>query len=299
MFIPHPIRADGPLRLEDSLWRAAHWVWERRETAKHQNFAFSEETITETILLDLATLHSNEIRVLPFNKPQEAKTGADWEWCFYNRRGNSFVQMLIQAKVLDDSDKDYAHIDRFIGNSRVRQIDRLLATARRRNVPAMYVFYNHVTDTNRVPRDACRCSQCYECWGCSTALADAVHAELPDKSYNTLREISRPWLCLLCPQPNAISPAPSAPDRALGTLWQLRDISAETFRRRDRLFDAPKLPDEPTRQPPSYFERLQDIARIENPVERGIIIDEIAADNPGVEGIVLVTDAAVPDELHR
>ena len=41
--------------LVTSFWRTAHWTWERRRVAKQIGFPFSEETITETILLDLAT----------------------------------------------------------------------------------------------------------------------------------------------------------------------------------------------------------------------------------------------------
>jgi hypothetical protein len=50
------------------------------------SFSFSEETITETILLELGTRHPKEISLLPFNKREEGRTGADWEWCFYTRK---------------------------------------------------------------------------------------------------------------------------------------------------------------------------------------------------------------------
>ena len=267
----------------------AHWVWKRRETAKRQNFPFSEETITETVLPELATRHPHEIRVLPFNKSQEAKIGADWEWCFYDHRRSRYVQTLVQAKVLDDSDKDYAHIDRFIGNSRVRQIDRLLSTARHRSVPALYVFYNHLTDINRIPTKG-RCNKCVHCWGCSVALGEAVYAELPDKSFKALRRVSQPWTCLLCPSTHASARRSSAPDRVLATLRQLAETSRAEFRQRDRAFDVPPLPDEPSSQPPAYFEQLELIDRFDSPVERDFIINEIAAQNPGVEGLVLITD---------
>ena len=289
MAISHSISLGQPPDLTNSLILAAHWVWERRQTAKLQNFPFSEETITETVLLDLATMHPNEISVLPFNKVQESKTGADWEWCFYDRRRTQFVRMLIQAKVLDNSDKEYTHIDRFIGNSRVRQIDRLLSTARRRRVPALYVFYNHLTNPSRIPRNACSCMGCTECWGCSAALADAVSAKLPDKSFDTLKHLSRPWICLLCPAVGSSNPLASAPNVALSALRQMEQTSREVLR--DRTFDTFRIPDEPSRQPPPYFEQMERIVSVDDPVEREGILDEIAAQNPGVDGIVLLTDA--------
>lgn len=163
MVTPHgapPFR--NQVDLFTSLLCAAHWVWDRRRTAKLARFPFSEETVTETILLDLATQNPLEIQIVPFNKYQEAKTGADWEWCFYDQSKTQFARMIIQAKVLDDKDHEYAHFDRKIGNTGIRQIDRLLSTANARGVPALYVFYNHLSDPNRVPLDVCHCHGCLD-----------------------------------------------------------------------------------------------------------------------------------------
>lgn len=169
-------------------------------TAKRAGLPFTEETITETILLDLATQNPLEVIVLPFNKRQEALTGADWEWCIFNQNETRFIRMLVQAKVLDNFDNEYAHIDRMIGKSGIRQIDQLLDTARLRRVPALYVFYNHVANVNRVPVGTCQCFGCLDCWGCSVALGVAVKSMLPNKSFDTLKTVSVPWTCLLCPE---------------------------------------------------------------------------------------------------
>ena len=190
-------------------------------------FPFSEETITETILLDLASQHPGEIRIVPFNKPQEAKVGADWEWCLYNQTKNRFVRMLVQAKVLDNQDQEYAHIDRKIGNTGIRQIDRLIATAQTRGIPALFAFYNHLGNPKSVPVQRCACFNCQDCWGCSVALATATRALLPDKSFHTLREISHPWACLLCVA-TKLPPADSdAPGRAASMLQRLQQESRE------------------------------------------------------------------------
>ena len=108
--------------------------------------------------------------------------------------------MLVQAKVLDDEDEEYSHIDRKIGNTGVRQIDRLIQTARDRGIAAIYAFYNNLSDTSRVPIRTCSCFSCFGCWGCSMAIAPVVRNLLPDKSYDTLSAISRPWTCMLCPK---------------------------------------------------------------------------------------------------
>ena len=71
---------DNP-SLFTSFWHAAHWTWERRETAKQAGFPFSEETITETILLDLATAHRAEIQIYPLNKYQEGQMSTPEQKC--------------------------------------------------------------------------------------------------------------------------------------------------------------------------------------------------------------------------
>ena len=121
MAIPHVFPNQKPPSLLGSFWQAAHWVWERRATAKNAEFPFSEETVTETILLDLATQNPAEIQIIPLNKHEEGKLGADWEWLFFSRDYKRFCRLLVQAKVLDDTDHQYAHIDRTIGNTGVRQ----------------------------------------------------------------------------------------------------------------------------------------------------------------------------------
>lgn len=275
------------LDLMTSFWMAAHWVWERRETAKLAGMPFGEETITDTVLLDLATQHPQELKVFPLNKKQEGKMGADWEWCFYDRRTSRFQRMLVQAKLLDDRDFGYSHIDRFIGSTGVRQIDRLLETSKRRNTPAVYVFYNHLKDASRAP-NVCGSFHCAECWGCSVALAESVNAALPKKDFDTLKGHSKPWVCLLC---RGMTTSDDAPSRILATLNELFDRSERLFREAGIPFQKEKRPPQsPSDEPPSYFKRLMDVDGIDSSVQRDAILIEIAAENPGIDGIILATD---------
>ena len=58
---PHlPAAYPGQIDLFTSFWLAAHWVWERPDTAKRFGMPFSEETITDAILLDLAGLNATQ-----------------------------------------------------------------------------------------------------------------------------------------------------------------------------------------------------------------------------------------------
>ena len=268
--------------------RAAHWTWERREMAKEAGFPFSEETITETILLDLATMHPAEIQVYPLNKHQEGRIGADWEWCFYNRKQSRFLRTLVQAKVLDNRDREYAHIDRYIGNTGVRQIDRLLEAAGRRQIPALYVFYNHLSDPSRLPVESCTCLECRQCWGCSMAFAPGVAATLPDKSFDALKRISKPWACLLCPVPDEEPAGDSLPDEVAATLRLLVRLATEVVPAVS--YDARDYGDLVRTEPPQYFSPLRQLQLSESKSFRESTLESIVADNPGVDGIVLITD---------
>jgi Holliday junction resolvase len=53
-----------------------------------------EETITELLLLELKRRHENEIKIVPFNRRQEARNGADWAWSF---EGKQWLGMRVQA----------------------------------------------------------------------------------------------------------------------------------------------------------------------------------------------------------
>lgn len=277
------------LDLQTSLWMAAHWTWERRATSKAARMAFGEESITETILLDLATQHPRDIKIFPFNKRQEGKVGADWEWCFFDARRSKFQPMLVQAKLLDDKDEEYTHLDRMIGSTGVRQIDRLVETSGRRNVPAVFAFYNHLNDLGRTP-NVCGSFDCDECWGCSIALAEAVRAGLPKKDFDSIKRHSKPWVCLLC---HGLSARDDVASRVLATLQDLFRRSEAIFREAKIPFEnAMRPPENPSNEPPRYFMELMSAAESESAEERDAMIREVAAQNPDIDGIILATDTA-------
>lgn len=179
-------------------------TWGRRAAAKHAGLPYNEETITETILLDLATSYPGNVSIVAYNKVQEAQTGADWLWSFISADGSHSFTMLVQAKRLDDAEQDYSGTNRNVGKIRppVRQIDRLTTIAAAQGVQAAYAFYNHVSDQSRVPT-TCRSLASGDPahivgFGISVADAAAVRHILPDESFDSHRAHSIPLHCLLC-----------------------------------------------------------------------------------------------------
>lgn len=273
-------------RLDYEFARAAHWIWRKRGAAKRAGMPFSEESITETILLDMATFVASDLKIISFNKIQEGKIGADWEWCFYDHAKGRYLRFLMQAKLLDDKELHYSHIDRYIGSSGTRQIDRLIETAENRGIPALYAFYNHLTDLARVPVRTCACHHCIECWGATVAEAWAVRDLLPDKSFDTLKGVSMPWLCLLCPRHGPADPI----DRVLAGVDSLFD-HAEEFSGEGKAIRGPRRP-LVENVPPPYFGVAADIAGMGSDTSH--IREKLAADNPGVDGVVLI-DVTTPE----
>lgn len=284
MPIPHIWNSMNATTAQRELFCAAHWIWQRRGTAKTAGFSFSEETITETVLLDIATALPHQLKVIPFNKHEEGKSGADWEWCFYDHSKKRYLRFLMQAKLLDNKDQLYAHIDRFIGNSGIRQIDRLRETASARGVPALYAFYNHLSDFSRVPVRTCDCHACLECWGASVATADSIFDLLPDKSFEKIKHVSIPWMCLLC---SAGNDAGDTIDKVISAfeLLERRAITSGL----DRGVMPSKFQPRIEAEPPNYFYDIPESMR-EAEMEP-IFREKLAAANPGVDGVILVDSA--------
>ena len=219
----------------------ARMVWTKRGAAKAAGLPFNEETITETVLLDLKTAYPGHVQVVAFNKSQEAKTGADWLWSFVSADGSQSLTMLVQSKRLEDAEQVYSGINRNIGKRTppVRQIDQLLATARAHGVPALYAFYNHVGQTSRVlqtcgslpPGDPDH----IDGFGVSLADAHAVEAALPDETFDTHRIHSMPLHCLLCSAGSGTRFDGGTPEMAASGIARLRSAIARDPRDGDAL----------------------------------------------------------------
>lgn len=219
------------------LLNLSRMVWEKRGAAKSAALPFNEETITETILLDLKTAYPGHLKIIAFNKGQEAKTGADWLWSFVSADGSSSLTMLVQAKRLEDAEQIYKGINRNVGKRKppVRQIDQLLTTAQNQGVPAIYAFYNHVADVSRIPQN-CGSLEITDPnqvlgFGISLAEASTVANKLPNENFDVHKLHSIPLHCLLCNQGSGRRPSGGTPEMAAFGLGRLR--AATTREKRD------------------------------------------------------------------
>lgn len=277
-----------------SLLEMSRMTWRRREAVKRHALPFGEETITETILMDLAASYPGKMLIVPFNKAQEAKTGSDWAWAFQSANGQHVLPMLVQAKLLDVQDIEYPEITRKIGKTTVRQIDRLIDTANRFRWPALYAFYNHIGNTARIPNNCKSIPNCAttlpESWGISVADAWCVRSKLNDQTFDTHCLHSVPLHCLLCSGGTGTRGDLGSAGLALRTLMALRTTEDRQSALAKQLGDAVDLPDEPFTELPDMFREAEEIANTPESGHRDELLARVAYRNPNIAGAIIFKD---------
>ena len=285
------------------LLRLSTNTWHRRGVAKRNGLSFNEEAATEVLLIDLAVQFPGMVKIIPFNKTQEAESGADWAWAFVGPDGQASQAMLVQAKRLDDRDQAYRSLyyrGRSSGAIRIRsQLDCLFATARRYGLPPIYAFYNHLDDTDRIPGGSCGTlymtqSSLPESWGVSIAPATEVRKARPDKSFDRHRHHSRPLHCLLCSQGTGQQHDKGSADAVAASLSAMfRNISIEEGR-----WLGIDLPFRPTEDLPELF-RAAELAHNERRMHSGVRFLDLRRAFPGIAGVVIVRDHEVEESLYK
>jgi Family of unknown function (DUF6615) len=121
--------------LTDVLMDRAAWTHARLQAGRKHGVELHEETITQDLLLDIATALP-AMMVRTFTKRQEARTGADWQWEWWFE-GRQWFGLRVQAKRLKHLPSGQLGYDLGYqrGGSR-RQIDHLIDDARRVRLPA-------------------------------------------------------------------------------------------------------------------------------------------------------------------
>ena len=277
------------------LQRLSETIWHRRGAAKRTGLSFGEETATETLLLDLDLQFPGRVTIVPFSKAEEAKNGSDWAWAFIGPDGRSNQGMLVQAKRLDNEDKRYAELyyQRRPNRGKIppSQLDALIESAKRWQLPPVVAFYNHLDDHTRIPMGRCltlgripRSQPAW--WGVAIASAVEVQAARPNKSFNRHRNHSWPLHCLLCSRGTGQrdhSGSAGAAARALSMVFA-RASEADLL--------GPELapPFQPTTELPEIF-RQAERARQEHIGDEDDFFAGLRREFPGIGGVVIVRDA--------
>lgn len=155
---------------------------------KDVEVSYSEETITETNLLELRRCHPAIITLNTFGKKKEAKNGADWEWHIIGRRRK--FRMRVQAKRLQTDDK--LMIPHKVKSSGEQQIDLLIKDAKANRLQPVYCLYSSEAQRDHWKKvNVSGGLEAFEA-GCLLAHAETVKEKMP----KTLAEIEKdcvPW----------------------------------------------------------------------------------------------------------
>lgn len=119
----------------------AIYTWERLEKEKITSISIGEETLTDINLQDIQMQNPYHIKTQKFNRRQEAKNGADWEWWFCSE--NMGFGVRVQAKKLDLKSNTYLGINKETRSR--KQIDIFIDEAidSQYHLYPLYVFYNY------------------------------------------------------------------------------------------------------------------------------------------------------------
>ena len=269
-------------------------VWRRRGLAKRHGLGFNEETASEMFLLDLAERFPGEVTIVPFTRREEARIGADWAWAFVGPDGQWCQGMLVQAKRLDDRDREYPELYYRTpakgAQPSVAQLDRLIDNATRLGLPPVYALYNHLSDPGRLPHGACGSLGLVslpvpESWGIALASAFAVRAARPNRGYERHRDHSLPLHCLLCSGGRGRRGEMGSAGAAAGGLSMLFAAAGA-----DAAGDPDwRLPFEPGRGLPGIFRYAERIHRARKEQLDGRVF-EGESKYPGIGGAVILRD---------
>ena len=259
-------------------------TWHRRGAAKRTGLSLNEETVTEGLLLDLKVHFPGDVMIVPFTKRREARIGADWAWAFVGPDGRCCQGMLVQAKRLDDNDCGYRSL------YKGKQMERLIASAKRYRLPPVYTFYNHLIDESRIPPKFCGTlasmrSSCPETWGITLASAIAVQYEKPDTSFDCHRHHSMPLHCLLCSWGSGRQGANGSAGAAAAALSWLFDTNRDT---EDSDSDF-VLPFEPATELPELFREVERVHQ-DRELDDQEMIANFRSRFPDLAGVVIVRD---------
>lgn len=211
-------------------------VWRFLELSSTTGIGVSEESITDGILIALATCGGKNVVVRKFSRNQESKNGADLEMWFHLKK--EFVGFLIQAKKLDSLSNSYKCIDHKNG----KQLSDLLSSASTSLIPS-YLLYNFWKKhpKKQLPNPSI-------IYGCAVSNAHDIqpHLKKPNNALQSMFSIETPFQCLVC---NC-----ECSDQTHSSGWDLRKIVRILARKQE---SDPKEDNQCiTDSPPDYVRKL-------------------------------------------
>lgn len=218
-------------------------TWLSMARSAELSLSLGEESLTDFILLFLRDRHRDTVFVRKFNRRQERKVGADWEWWFTD--GAQWFGMLVQAKRLNPAQLTYDNLFHGGKSNHARQANAIIgsaAAAGTKLYPA-YCFYNWVPSLS-ANAQACQCRDGAHLLGFTIADAYCIKRLILDgtNDYASVSQVARPVHCLVCCPNHAVGSVAESAQAKVTDLRGLGDLGGI------RAADVP----ESIRNPPDY-----------------------------------------------
>ncbi|MGE0772520.1 MAG: DUF6615 family protein [Cyclobacteriaceae bacterium] len=184
----------------DTFVRTAISTWDKISESRKVGYQLKEETITDLNILELKKRLGRRILTIPFNKFDEGKNGADWEWWFKDKAG-FWIGVRVQAKIINIKTDDFEHLH--YKRKRKFQSEKIIKEALKAKPPRfpLYALYTQWDDNTILANWTCRSFPKYfDLYGCSTISAFNVYKRRTtiEKDLKSLLVDMRPWHCLVC-----------------------------------------------------------------------------------------------------
>ncbi|MEQ4711863.1 DUF6615 family protein [Providencia alcalifaciens] len=187
-------------------------VWDRIGNGKKYGISQSEETLTDNILLYLASQKISEIKIIQTPKNVESIKGTDWEWWIGNRN-QGYLRYAVQAKKLDSRSNRYASLNHKVGSgkSAMFQHEILEKYAIANQAIPLYAFYNHLEPDFYPKVWNCKLNFDLTKLGCTVTPLKNIKEAIKNRGWRTFEKIHSfpetvPLRCLaVCPMITALS----------------------------------------------------------------------------------------------
>lgn len=181
-------------------------VWQRLGNSKKFSISQGEETITDNLLLYLASQRLFTIKIIQTPKNKERVKGTDWEWWIGNK-ATGFLRYAVQAKKLDLKTGRYASLNHKVGDRVSAEFQHKILEdyANANDAIPLYAFYNHLDAAELPKKWNCPLPVEHSKLGCTVTPLMNVKKAISKRGWRTFEKIHSfpetvPLRCLaVCP----------------------------------------------------------------------------------------------------
>lgn len=165
-------------------------VWNRLQNGKRFGISQGEETLTDNILLYLATQNLTSVKIIQTPKNLEPTKGTDWEWWIGNSK-TGYLRYAVQAKKLDLKSGRYSSLNHKVGKgtSARPQHEILEDYANANGAIPLYAFYNYLEPADYPKKWNCPLPIDHSKLGCTVTPLKNVKKAISQRGCRTFEKI--------------------------------------------------------------------------------------------------------------